>query len=110
MKINGKFKNNFKQLAIPFKIYAGFECNAKVVKSNDRKNNALYTKIYQAHIPCSFSYKVACVDDKFSKPVLLYKEKNLFNKSIEAILKEYDYCKKMIKKYFHNNLANVCGR
>ena len=32
-----KFKNHFKQLAAPFKIYADFECNVEGVKSNDKK-------------------------------------------------------------------------
>ena len=55
LKINGKqsvklksdsikVKNHFKQLAVPFNIYADFECNAKGVKSNDKNNNASYTK------------------------------------------------------------------
>ena len=85
MKINGKqnvklksgsigLKNHIKQLAVLFKIYADFECNVKGVKSND-KNNASYTKKYQDHIPCSFAYKVVCIDDKFGKPVVLDKGK-----------------------------------
>ena len=45
-------------------------------------------------IPCSFAYKVVCVDNKFSKRVVLYRGKNAAYKLIEAILKEYDYCKK----------------
>ena len=55
LKINGKqtvklrsgsikFKNHFKQLAVPFKIYADFECNMKRVKSSDKNNNTSYTK------------------------------------------------------------------
>ena len=54
LKINGKqsgklrsgsikFKNHFKQLAVPFKIYADFESILKGVKNND-KTNASYTK------------------------------------------------------------------
>ena len=54
LKINGKqsvklrsalikFKNHFKHLAVPFKIYADFDSVLKVVKNND-KNNASYTK------------------------------------------------------------------
>ena len=65
----------------------------KGAKSND-KNNGSYTKKYQNHIPCSFASKVVCIDDRFSKPVVLYREKNAVNKFIEAILGEYDYCKK----------------
>ena len=42
------------------------------------------------NIPCSFAYKVACVDDEFSKPVVPYKGKNAVNKFIKATLDEYD--------------------
>ena len=30
-----------------------------------------YTKKYQDHIPCSFSYKVVCIDDRFTKPIVV---------------------------------------
>ena len=53
---------------------------------------------YQKHMPCSFAHKVVCVDDKF------YKEKNLVNKYIKAILEEYEYCKKVMRKYFNKNV------
>ena len=59
----------------------------------------------QDHIPCSFAYKVVCIDDKFSKKIVLYKGKNAVNKFMEAILKECDYCKKVIKKHFNKNLV-----
>ena len=32
-------------------------------------------------------------------------KKNAVNKFIEKILKEYDYCKKIIKKHFNENLV-----
>ena len=62
----------------------------KGVKSRDKK------------IVCY--YKVACVDNKFSKKVIVYRGKNAAYRFIEAILKEYDYCKKMIRKLFNKNL------
>ena len=58
----------------------------KGVKNND-KNNASYSKKYQDHIPCSFAYKVVGIDDKLSKPVVLYKRKNAVNEFMEEILK-----------------------
>ena len=58
----------------------------KGVRSSNRKNNTSYTEKYQKHIPCSFAYKVVCVDDKFSKPVVLCNGKNVINKFIKAIL------------------------
>ena len=84
LKINGKqsvklksgsikFKNNFKQIAAPFKIYADFECERS--KSNDRDKDTSYTEKYQDHIPCSFACKDVYIDDRSSKPVILYREK-----------------------------------
>ena len=52
-----EFKNNFKQLAVPFKIYADFESLLKGVLSSD-KNNVSYTENIHIHIPFSFAYKV----------------------------------------------------
>ena len=92
-----KLKNCFKQLVLPFMIYADFESFLKGFQSNGRSDNTSYTKQYQDHIPCSFAYKVVCIDDKFNKPSVLYRVKHSLNKFIETILKEYDYCKNVIK-------------
>ena len=42
--------------------------------------------------------------DKYSKTVILYRRENVIYKSIEAILKEYEYCKQIIKKHLNKNL------
>ena len=97
------FKNHFKQLPVPFKMYADFECILRRVKGS-HKNNGSYTEKYQDHIPCSFAYKVVCVDNKFSKKVVPYTGKNVVYKFIKTILEEYDYCKKMMKEHFNKNL------
>ena len=55
-------------------------------------------KKYQHHIPCNFDSKLVYVDDKFSKPIVIYREENAAYKFIEAILEEYKHCKKVIKK------------
>ena len=91
------FKNYFKQLPVLFKIYADFECILKGAKSSD-KNNGSYTEKYQDHVPCSFAYKVVCIDNNFSKKVVLYRGKNAVYRFIKAILEEYDYCKKNDEK------------
>ena len=114
LKINGKqnvklksgsieFKIHFKQLAVPFKIYADFKSLLKGVQSSD-KTNASYTEKYLDNIPFSLAYKVVCIDYKFSKPLILFRSQNAIYRFIEAILKEYDYCKKIIKKHFNKNL------
>ena len=88
-----EFKIYFKQILVPSKIYADFKCNLKDVESYEE----FYSKKYQNHITCSFAYKRFCVDDEFTKPIVVYK-------FIEAILKEYECCKKVMKKHFNKNL------
>ena len=46
-----------------------------------------------------------CIDDKFSKPVVLYRGNNAINRFIETILEEYYHCKKVIEKHFNKNLV-----
>ena len=103
-----RFKNYFKELLVPFKIYTDFECLLKGVQSND-KNNGSCTEKYSDHISCSFAYKVAYVDNKLSKKIVLYRGKNAINRFIKATLKEWDYCKQVTKKHFNKNLI-VCKR
>ena len=74
-----EFENYFKQITVPFKIYADFECNLRGVK-------------------------VVCVDDRFTKTIIVYKGKNAAYEFIKAILKEYKYCKKVINTHFNKNL------
>ena len=62
-----EFKQYFKQIPVPFKFYANFECNLDSVESYEGS----YSKEYQDNIPCSFAYKLVCVDDKFSKPTVV---------------------------------------
>ena len=95
-----KFKNYFKQIPVPFKFSVHFECNLDSVESY----KGSYSKKYQDHIPCSFAYKLVFVDDKFSKAVVAYRGKIATNKFTETILKEYEYCKKEMKKHFNKNL------
>ena len=111
MSINGKhlvilekwiieFENYFKKIPVPFKIYADFKCNLKSVKCNEGS----YTKKYQDHIPCSFAYKIVCIDDRFTKPIVVYRGENAAYEFIKAILKEYKYCRKIKKKNLNKNL------
>ena len=92
------FKNHFRQIPVSFKIYADFESIFKKVDCDIEHNStSSYTKKYQDHVPCSFAYKVVCVDNRFSKEINLYRGKEAVNKFIKFILSEYNYCKKMVK-------------
>ena len=98
------FRYYFKQLPASFKIYADFECILKEVKNSD-KNNGSYTEKHQDHVPCSFAYKVVCIDNKYSKKVVLYRgKKMLFIGSLNQFLKSMIIVKKLCKKHFNKNL------
>ena len=81
LSINGKQRiklekgfiefNNFnKMIPCLVKIYADFECLLKEVDSGIHNDCFSYTSKYQNHIPCSFAYKLVCVDNKYRKNVL----------------------------------------
>ena len=95
-----EFENYFKQLPVPFKIYADFERNFKNVKCYE----GTYTKKYHEYVSCSYAYKVVCIDDRFSKPIVVYRGVNAAYEFIKSILKEHKYCKKIIKDQFNKNL------
>ena len=85
-----KFENYFKQLPVPFKIYADFECNLKNVEIYEGS----YTKKYHNHIPCSYAYKIVCIDDRFSKSIVVYRVKMLLMNLLEQFLKSISIVKK----------------
>ena len=71
------FKNFNRQIPVPFKIYTDFECLLKGCHVGINNDCFSYTSKYQDHIPCSFAYKVVCVD-KYSKDIVLYRGKKQF--------------------------------
>ena len=101
-----KFLNYFKQLPAPFKIYVDFECILKETGVSEEiiDENISYTKKYQNHIPCGFAYKVVCIDDRFTKDIVIYRGKDCVNKFITKMLEEYEYCSNVMKKYFNKKL------
>ena len=59
---------------------------------------------YQNHVPCSFTYKVVCVDNKFSEKIVLYRGKGAVYEFIKSVLNKYNYCRSVVKKRFNKNL------
>ena len=107
LSINGKqsvklekgtteFENYFKQIPVPFKIYGDFECNLRCVES--------YERFYSKNIKITFLVEAVCIDDRFTKPIVVYRGENAAYEFIKAILKEYKYCKKVMNKHFNKNL------
>ena len=100
-----KFNNFHKQLAVPFVIYADFEAITEKIQGCQQDGNKSYTEVYQRHVDCSFGYKVVCCyDDKYTKPIQLYRGEKAVYKFLENMLKEVKYCKNIMKKHFNKPL------
>ena len=96
-----KFKNFHKQLPALFVIYADFEALIQKIDGCQPDDNKAYTEKYQKHVDCGYVYKlICCYDDKFSKPIQLYRGEKAVHKFLKAMLKEAEYCKKSKKRSF----------
>ena len=84
-----KFENYLKQIPVPFKIYADFECNLKNVKCNEGS----YTEKYQDHIPCSFACKIVLMIDLVNQLLYIGVKMQLMN-LLKQFLKNINIVKK----------------
>ena len=100
-----KFKNYERKTKSPFLIYAHFE-SILVPKDYEKQNPAeRYTNIHQKHIACSYGYKLACVDDKFSKSFKTYLGEDAVYNFINNIIEEIKYYSEVIKTHFDKKLV-----
>lgn len=93
-----KFNHFQKELPVPFIVYADFETITEKIKTCTPENQS-YTEAYQKHTQFGYGYKVVCCyDDKFSKPVQIYRGENsvykFMEKMIEKMIKEVENCNK----------------
>ena len=58
----------------------------------------------QDHVPYGFGYKMACVDDRFTKDIVIYRGKDCVDKFVDEFLSEYEYCKSIMRNHFNKNL------
>ena len=100
-----KFNNFHKQQPMPFVIYADFEAITEKIHGCQPDSNKSYTEAYQKHTDCGYGYKViCCYDDKYTKPIQLYRGEKAVYKFMENMLEEVKYCKKAMKTFFNKPL------
>ena len=86
-------------------IYAGFE-SILVPEDNGKQNpKESYMNKYQKHIACSYGYKLAYVEDTFSKPIKTNSGKNSVYNFINNMTGESKYCTDLMKKCFKKELV-----
>ena len=86
LSINGAQSVRFQKGTIEFKNYF----KQIFVESYE----VSYSKKYQDHIPCSFAYKFVCVDDKFTKRIVVFRGKILLTSLLKQFLKSITIIKK----------------
>ena len=99
------FKNQHKQLPVPFVIYADFEAITQKVDSCLPSNQKSYTctQTYQKHE--AFGYKVVCHCDKqYSKPTVIYRGEDAINLFINKLFEEVQDCQNVMKEHFNKPL------
>ena len=100
-----KFKNYERKIKSQFIIYANFE-STLLPQDNGRQNpGESYANRLQNHLACSYSFKLVCVDDKFSKPFKTYLGKKTVYSFINSMIEECKYCSEVMKKLFNKELV-----
>ena len=77
-----KFINYHKQILVLFKIYADTECFLKRINSCEGE----HTIKHQEYILSSIGAKLVCIDDRFTLPSIIFKDKDCINKFITWVL------------------------
>ena len=99
------FKNYYKQLPVPFVIYADFEAITEKVLGCQPNTEKSYTDAYQKHTDCGYGYKVVCCyDNEYTKPVQIHRGENAVFKFMENMLEEVNWCKSIINEHFNKPL------
>ena len=90
-----KFQNYYKQLPVPFVVYADFECFTKPMNACSPNPEDSYTYNYQKHEPSGFCFYIKGIDtNTMFKPIIYTKKKSTDN----------------ISKIFVSKLAKVTNK
>ena len=94
-----KFSDYLKTYHIPFVIYADFETIQRPILACDNNSKTSHTTTIKSLEVCSFGYKVVCfVDDKYTKPVKIYRGENAADEFIKALLEEQQHIQELLHK------------
>ena len=67
----------------------------------------LTQKKYHEHVPCSYAFKVACIDGRFSKPIVLYRGKNATYEFIKINQLSFIEVKMLLMNLSNQFLKNI---
>ncbi len=93
------FSNVKHQFKVPFIVYADFEALTPPISKACKNKNESYSEAYQSHEPCGYAYKLVCTENKYTKPLKLYRGKDCIEHFLSSLKQEEKY----IKKILHQN-------
>ncbi len=85
------FKDYYKQLKVPFAIYADFESLTTKIDSTQPNPQKSFTEKYQHHQPCGFSYIVVSDYEKYSKSPVVYRGEDAVDNFLQCLEEEQIY-------------------
>ena len=96
---------HYRGLPAPFAIYADYEAVTEKIHTFQPNGGESYTRAYQHHTDCGYAYKLVCYhDDKYSKPIQVYRGPDAAYKFLRKMLEEVMYCRKVMKDKFNRKL------
>ena len=91
-----QFSQYQKQLKCPFIIYADFETYAQKMDTCLPNPESSSTTINTQFEPCGFGYQVVCINDKYTKPPVIYRGPNVSRTFLENIIEEENLLKQVL--------------
>ena len=99
------FRNYERGLQAPFYAPSDSEALLVPVSSCRPDDEKSYTLQYQNHTPCSIGYKlVSTYDDKYSKPVQIFRGEDCISKYLDSLYEQVDECKSIIREQYNKPL------
>ena len=93
-----RFTSIQRQLRAPFIIYADFECYTTRIHTCMNNPACSNSTAYQLHEPSGFCYVVVSAADKFTKPAVVYRGKNVVETFLNHLHDEINYIFSVLEK------------
>lgn len=116
------FDDYSKQLRVPFVVYCDFEAFVQKKDTCLPNPTTSNTSITADYAICGYGYKIVCVDERYSKPPVVYRVCDASKHFVESLLGEETYIKEILdhieplemsdedeKKFQNSSHCFICG-
>ncbi|CAC5376474.1 unnamed protein product [Mytilus coruscus] len=93
-----EFDDFSKQMMVPFVVYCDMEAFSKKLDTVLPDPAISYTCVMSKFEACSYGYQVVCVDDRYTKPPVIYRVPDVAKHLIEKLLQEELRIQKILER------------